>query len=127
MRFRNAKLLTKLSVSRPCSLQILYSRVSVLASDCALCAGHSVSFTPTMITWRLPQRIDPLMSSGRVQLLEVYLGINGQRLDPTQMPAKLSADDSYIIVQIPVGADGGYFKVKGSCFYKKSRFVSSIY
>lgn len=69
-----------------------------------------------MITWRLPQRIDPLMSSGRVQLLEVYLGINGQTLDPTQMPAKLSTDDSYIIVQLPVGADGGYFKVKGSSF-----------
>lgn len=80
-----------------------------------------------MITWRLPQRIDPLMSSGRVQLLEVYLGINGQTLDPTRMPAKLSTDDSYIIVQLPVGADGGYFKVKGSCFYKKSRFASSIY
>lgn len=79
-----------------------------------------------MITWRLPQRIDPLMSSGRVQLLEVYLGINGQTLDPTQMPAKLSTDDSYIIVQLPVGADGGYFKVKGSCFYKKSRFVKYI-
>uniref|UniRef100_A0A3Q4N5S6 ZP domain-containing protein n=1 Tax=Neolamprologus brichardi TaxID=32507 RepID=A0A3Q4N5S6_NEOBR len=76
----------------------------------AVAACPVVSFTPTMITWRLPQRIDPLMSSGRVQLLEVYLGINGQRLDPTQMPAKLSADDSYIIVQIPVGADGGYFK-----------------
>uniref|UniRef100_A0A3Q3C616 Uncharacterized LOC102292328 n=1 Tax=Haplochromis burtoni TaxID=8153 RepID=A0A3Q3C616_HAPBU len=76
----------------------------------AVAACPVVSFTPTMITWRLPQRIDPLMSSGRVQLLEVYLGINGQTLDPTQMPAKLSTDDSYIIVQIPVGADGGYFK-----------------
>uniref|UniRef100_I3JFN5 Uncharacterized LOC100695742 n=1 Tax=Oreochromis niloticus TaxID=8128 RepID=I3JFN5_ORENI len=76
----------------------------------AVAACPVVSFTPTMITWRLPQHIDPLMSSGRVQLLEVYLGINGQRLDPTEMPAKLSADVSYIIVQIPVGADGGYFK-----------------
>ncbi|XP_039874176.1 uncharacterized protein LOC120725377 isoform X2 [Simochromis diagramma] len=89
--------------------QWLTARVDAVAA-CPVLDGHSVSFTPTMITWRLPQRIDPLMSSGRVQLLEVYLGINGQTLDPTQMPAKLSADDSYIIVQIPVGADGGYFK-----------------
>uniref|UniRef100_A0A669B990 Uncharacterized LOC100695742 n=1 Tax=Oreochromis niloticus TaxID=8128 RepID=A0A669B990_ORENI len=89
--------------------QWLTARVDAVAA-CPVLDGHSVSFTPTMITWRLPQHIDPLMSSGRVQLLEVYLGINGQRLDPTEMPAKLSADVSYIIVQIPVGADGGYFK-----------------
>ncbi|XP_005731240.1 uncharacterized protein LOC102206752 [Pundamilia nyererei] len=89
--------------------QWLTARVDAVAA-CPVLDGHSVSFTPTMITWRLPQRIDPLMSSGRVQLLEVYLGINGQTLDPTRMPAKLSTDDSYIIVQLPVGADGGYFK-----------------
>lgn len=66
-----------------------------------------------MITWRLPQRIDPLISTSHVQLLEVHVGINGQRLDAAQIPAGLSADDTHIIVQIPVGANGGYFKVRG--------------
>ncbi|XP_030577378.1 uncharacterized protein LOC115774309 [Archocentrus centrarchus] len=89
--------------------QWLATRIAAAAA-CPLLDGHSVSFTPTMITWRLPQRIDPLISSSRVQLLEVHMGINGQRLDPAQISARLSADDSYIIVQIPVGANGGYFK-----------------
>uniref|UniRef100_A0A4W6F6D0 ZP domain-containing protein n=1 Tax=Lates calcarifer TaxID=8187 RepID=A0A4W6F6D0_LATCA len=78
----------------------------------ALCIG-SVSFTPNTITWYLPRHIDPLISSGQLQLLEVHIGVDGQRLDPAEMAARqysLSINDVHIIIQIPVGAVGGYFK-----------------
>lgn len=45
------------------------------------------------------------------------MGVNGQRLEPTEMAARrysLTVNDVYIIVEIPVGAVGGYFKVSGS-------------
>ena len=45
------------------------------------------------------------------------MGINGQRLDRSQMAARgytLSANDFHIIVEIPVGSPDGYYKV-GKC------------
>uniref|UniRef100_A0A7N8YKA6 Uncharacterized LOC113137211 n=1 Tax=Mastacembelus armatus TaxID=205130 RepID=A0A7N8YKA6_9TELE len=65
------------------------------------------------VTWYLPWHIDPLISSDQFKLLEVYMGIDGQRLNATEMAARqysMSANDMYIIVEIPVGAVGGYFK-----------------
>ncbi|GAA6228835.1 uncharacterized protein LOC108895975 [Lates japonicus] len=82
------------------------------AAACPILEG-SVSFTPNTITWYLPRHIDPLISSGQLQLLEVHIGVDGQRLDPAEMAARqysLSINDVHIIIQIPVGAVGGYFK-----------------
>ncbi|XP_062324228.1 uncharacterized protein LOC134025304 [Osmerus eperlanus] len=73
----------------------------------------SVSFTPNMITWSVPQRIDPLVSSCNFQLKEVFLGVEGMRLSPGEVMARrysLSLNKMHIILQIPVGAVGGYFK-----------------
>uniref|UniRef100_A0A671W4U6 ZP domain-containing protein n=1 Tax=Sparus aurata TaxID=8175 RepID=A0A671W4U6_SPAAU len=78
----------------------------------SLCTG-SVSFTPNTISWFLPRHIDPLVSSGHFRLLEVHMGVDGQRLDPAEMAARgytLSVNDVYIVVEIPIGAVGGYFK-----------------
>nr|XP_046229753.1 uncharacterized protein LOC124050865 [Scatophagus argus] len=73
----------------------------------------SVFITPNAISWFLPRHIDPLISSGQFTLLEVHMGIDGQRLEPAEMAARrysLSVNDVHIIVEIPVGAVGGYFK-----------------
>lgn len=45
------------------------------------------------------------------------MGVNGQRLEPAEMAARrysLTVNDIYIIVEIPIGAVGGYFKVSGT-------------
>ncbi|XP_036943052.1 uncharacterized protein LOC119012925 [Acanthopagrus latus] len=82
------------------------------AAACPSLEG-SVSFTPNAISWFLPRHIDPLVSSGQFRLLEVHMGVDGQRLDPAEMAARgytLSVNDVYIVVEIPIGAVGGYFK-----------------
>ncbi|KAA8583106.1 hypothetical protein FQN60_015652, partial [Etheostoma spectabile] len=73
----------------------------------------SVSFTPNTINWILPRNIDPLMSSGQFKLLEVHMGVDGQRLTTAEMAARqyvLSVTDVHIVITIPVGAVGGHFK-----------------
>uniref|UniRef100_A0A8C9X083 Uncharacterized LOC116066419 n=1 Tax=Sander lucioperca TaxID=283035 RepID=A0A8C9X083_SANLU len=79
---------------------------------CLLCSG-SVSFTPNTISWILPRHIDSLISSGQSKLLEVHMGVDGQRLDTAEMAARqyvLSVNEQHIVIEIPVGAVGGHFK-----------------
>ena len=64
----------------------------------------------------MPKHIDPLISAGRFRLMEVHMGVNGQRLDAEEMAARqysLIINDVHIITKMPVGAIGGYMKV---CF-----------
>lgn len=80
----------------------------------------SVSFTLNTITWFLPRHIDPLIYSGQFKLLEVHMGVDGQRLEPPEIAARrysLTVNDVYIIVEIPIGAVGGYFKVSSTTNY----------
>ncbi|XP_012724484.3 uncharacterized protein LOC105930698 isoform X2 [Fundulus heteroclitus] len=82
------------------------------AAACPLHEG-SVFFTQSTITWYLPRQIDPMISSGQFNLLEVHFGINGQRLDAAEMQARdysISLDDFYVITELPIGGVGGYYK-----------------
>ncbi|XP_044025914.1 uncharacterized protein LOC122863455 [Siniperca chuatsi] len=82
------------------------------AAACPTLEG-SVFFSPNSISWFLPRHIDPLISSGQFQLLEVHMGVDGQRLDAAEMAARqytLSVGDIHIVIEIPIGAVGGYFK-----------------
>ncbi|XP_034383630.1 uncharacterized protein LOC117727433 [Cyclopterus lumpus] len=82
------------------------------AAACPILEG-SVSFTPHSLSWFLPRHIDPLILSGQFKLLEVHMGVDGQRLDAAEMTDRrysLSVNDIYIIIEIPVGAVGGHFK-----------------
>ncbi|KAM7395242.1 hypothetical protein PAMA_006823 [Pampus argenteus] len=82
------------------------------AAACPILDG-SVAFDQNTISWYLPRHIDPLISSQQFQLLEVHMGINGQRLDSAEMAARgytMTVNDIHIIAEIPVGAVGGYFK-----------------
>uniref|UniRef100_A0A8C7VQI7 ZP domain-containing protein n=1 Tax=Oncorhynchus mykiss TaxID=8022 RepID=A0A8C7VQI7_ONCMY len=72
-----------------------------------------VVFTPEVITWYMPKHIDPLFSSDAFTMLEVYMGIDAKRLDTEEMAARnysVLVTEAHIIVEIPVGAVGGYFK-----------------
>uniref|UniRef100_A0AAQ6AHW9 ZP domain-containing protein n=1 Tax=Amphiprion ocellaris TaxID=80972 RepID=A0AAQ6AHW9_AMPOC len=89
----------------------LVTRIDAAAA-CPIQEG-SVFFTADTITWYLPRRIDPLISFGQPKLLEVYMGIDGQRLDAAEIEARrysLTVTDTYIISVIPIGAVGGYYK-----------------
>uniref|UniRef100_A0A674EL30 Uncharacterized LOC115195752 n=1 Tax=Salmo trutta TaxID=8032 RepID=A0A674EL30_SALTR len=69
--------------------------------------------TPEVITWYMPKHIDPLFSSDAFTMLEVYMGIDAKRLDTEEMAARnysVLVTEAHIIVEIPVGAVGGYFK-----------------
>ncbi|XP_055740334.1 uncharacterized protein LOC129824850 isoform X1 [Salvelinus fontinalis] len=73
----------------------------------------AVAFTPEVITWYMPKHIDPLFSSDAFTMLEVYMGIDAKRLDTEEMAARnysVLVTEAHIIVEIPVGAVGGYFK-----------------
>ncbi|TDH00544.1 hypothetical protein EPR50_G00189350, partial [Perca flavescens] len=89
----------------------LVTQISAEAA-CPILEG-SVSFTPNKISWILPRHIDTLISSGQFKLLEVHMGVDGQRLDTAEMAARqyvLSVNEQHIIIEIPVGAVGGHFK-----------------
>lgn len=64
----------------------------------------------------MPYRITPLLD-GTFKVVEMHMGINGQRLDKAQMSTwgyKLGTTEFHIIVEIPIGAPDGYYKVGGS-------------
>lgn len=78
-----------------------------------LVRAGSVVFTESSIRWFLPWYIDPLIT-GQVKLLEVHMGINGSRLEPTEVAARqysLTVGEVYIILDIPFGSVGGHIKV----------------
>ncbi|KAM9778969.1 uncharacterized protein ACBT44_000570 isoform 1-T1 [Syngnathus typhle] len=86
----------------------------------------SVYFTENMISWFLPTRIDPLISSSQIRLLEVHIGVDGRRLNAEELSARrynVTVDNMYIMVQIPIGAPGGFFM---SLFQNDKYFISYV-
>ncbi|XP_061560332.1 uncharacterized protein LOC133416962 [Phycodurus eques] len=78
----------------------------------AACPTGGVLFADDVISWHVPRRVTPLLD-GSVKILEMYMGINGQRLDRRQLVARgytLSATDFHLIVEIPVGSPDGFNK-----------------
>uniref|UniRef100_A0AAQ5Y1K4 ZP domain-containing protein n=1 Tax=Amphiprion ocellaris TaxID=80972 RepID=A0AAQ5Y1K4_AMPOC len=78
----------------------------------AACPTGGVLFTEDSISWHVPRRVTPLMDS-RFRIVEMHMGINGQRLDKSQMAARgytLSVTDFHIVTEIPVGSPDGYYK-----------------
>ncbi|XP_049446348.1 zona pellucida protein AX 1 [Epinephelus fuscoguttatus] len=78
----------------------------------AACPTGGVLFTDDVISWHVPRRVTPLVH-GNFKILEMHMGINGQRLDKPQMAAqgyRLSTTDFHIVIEIPVGSPDGYYK-----------------
>lgn len=72
-----------------------------------------------MIYWQVPLHITPLMSL-EVEILEVHMGINGRRLTPDEMESRnyaVTFKESHVVVEIPIGASDGYYKVKLSTVF----------
>lgn len=77
-------------------------------------SSDDTSFTEDMITWKVPRVLTPLVSATPIKDLNVQMGIDGQKLNPETVEEreyKLDVGPNLITVQIPVGADGGYYKV----------------
>ncbi|XP_054474087.1 zona pellucida protein AX 1 [Anoplopoma fimbria] len=78
----------------------------------AACPTGGVLFTDNVISWHVPRRVTPLVG-GSFEILEMHMGINGKRLDGSQMAARgytLSSTDFHIVIEIPVGSPDGYYK-----------------
>ncbi|TNN77987.1 hypothetical protein EYF80_011740 [Liparis tanakae] len=78
----------------------------------AACPTGGVLFTNNVISWHVPRRMTPLVD-GSFEIREMHMGINGRRLDGSQMAARgytLSATDFHIIIEIPVGSPDGHYK-----------------
>uniref|UniRef100_A0A4W5MP96 Zona pellucida protein AX 1 n=1 Tax=Hucho hucho TaxID=62062 RepID=A0A4W5MP96_9TELE len=90
-----------------------YNKIgSLIVDSAAACPTGGVVFTDKVITWHVPRRITPLISSA-VKILETHMGVYGQRLDKTKMATrhyKLSVTESHIIIEFPVGSPDGYYK-----------------
>ena len=85
--------------------------VNLNSSILSLTGG--VLFTEDMISWHVPRRVTPLLD-GSITVSEMHMGINGQRLDRSQMAARgytLSTTDFHIVVEIPLGSPDGYYEV----------------
>lgn len=86
-----------------CSPEVLCSD---LTSDGASVVGQ-------MISWRFPLHLTPLMSS-EVEILEMHMGVDGRRLTSEEMSSHnygMIFTKSHVVVEIPIGAPGGYYKV----------------
>ncbi|XP_060907869.1 uncharacterized protein LOC132984874 [Labrus mixtus] len=78
----------------------------------AACPTGGVLFTEDGISWHVPRKVTPLID-GAFKIIEMHMGINGQRLDKSQMAKlgyTLSTTDYHIIIVIPVGSPDGYYK-----------------
>ncbi|XP_030262177.1 zona pellucida sperm-binding protein 2-like [Sparus aurata] len=78
----------------------------------AACPTGGVLFTEDVISWHVPRRVTPLLDGGH-KVIEMHMGINGQKLDKSQMATRgytLTATDFHIVIEIPVGSPDGYFK-----------------
>ncbi|XP_063758791.1 LOW QUALITY PROTEIN: uncharacterized protein LOC134877272 [Eleginops maclovinus] len=78
----------------------------------AACPTGGVLFTEDMISWHVPRRVTPMLD-GSITVTEMHMGINGQRLDRSQMATRgytLTTTDFHVVVEIPVGSPDGYYK-----------------
>lgn len=84
-----------------------------LSQQVAFSLIGGVIFTEDVISWYVPRRVTPFMD-GQFRIVEMHMGINGLRLDRSQMAARgymLSSTDFHIVVEVPVGSPDGYYKV----------------
>ncbi|KAB5540071.1 hypothetical protein PHYPO_G00097150 [Pangasianodon hypophthalmus] len=85
----------------------------MIIDSAAVCPTGGLHFTKELITWYMPQYIMPLVTNPQYQILEIYMGIDGKRLNQTEMKARgytLTMTESQIKISLPVGGPDGYYK-----------------
>ncbi|MGH0181283.1 UNVERIFIED_CONTAM: hypothetical protein FKN15_006107 [Acipenser sinensis] len=91
-------------------------RWMVMMVDTAVtCPTDGTAFTEQMITWNVPRVLPPLVPTPQITTLDVQMGVDGRKLDPATIhnrDYKLDVGPQLITVKIPVGADGGYYKIQ---------------
>ncbi|XP_037305477.2 uncharacterized protein LOC119195013 [Pungitius pungitius] len=78
----------------------------------AACPTGGVLFINNLISWHVPRRLTPLVD-GSFEVLELHMGINGKRLDQSQMATRgytLSTTRHHIVIEIPVASPDGHCK-----------------
>ncbi|KAK2890066.1 hypothetical protein Q8A73_018366 [Channa argus] len=78
----------------------------------AACPTGGVLFVDNVISWHVPRHVTPL-SERSCKIIEMHMGINGERLDKSQMATRgytLTATEFHIIVEMPIGSPDGYYK-----------------
>ncbi|KAK3542320.1 hypothetical protein QTP86_022482 [Hemibagrus guttatus] len=89
-----------------------------IVDSAAVCPTGGLHFTDKLITWYMPQYISPLMTAPQHQMIEIYMGINGKKLNQTEMSARgytMMMTENQMIISLPVGGPDGYYKVGQSC------------
>ncbi|KAG7316350.1 hypothetical protein KOW79_019891 [Hemibagrus wyckioides] len=84
-----------------------------IVDSAAVCPTGGLHFTLKLITWYMPQYISPLMTAPQHQMYEIYMGINGKRLNQTEMSARgytMMMTKNQVIISLPVGGPDGYYK-----------------
>ncbi|KAF7690540.1 zona pellucida protein AX 1 [Silurus meridionalis] len=79
----------------------------------AVCPTGGLHFTSELITWYMPHYIMALKTGPEHQILEMFMGINGKRLNQTEMEAKgytMKTTELQIIISLPIGGPDGYYK-----------------
>lgn len=78
-----------------------------------------MDYTNKTITWTVPKYIQ-LLSAGATSFKDVLVeaGVDLQKLSAKEMASRkyvLSNDLNAITMKIPIGAEGGYYKVSDLC------------
>ncbi|XP_067840455.1 uncharacterized protein [Heptranchias perlo] len=86
----------------------------ILIDTAVACPTDGITFTENKITWRIPRRI-PSLSFPEEPFYDdsIVMGVNNVVLKPdtiAEMNYTLSYNDTNIVVTIPIGAEGGYYK-----------------
>ena len=91
--------------------------------------SDGVVFTEETMTWYVPRHIYPLLASNTCETLELHMGIDGERLDESQMASRgytMSVTNSHFVIELPVGGPDGYYKVSAHWMVRNSWLVESI-
>lgn len=107
------------NLAAACPTGEVWISLNSMGLSCSVNSGFNlknaggVIFSDEVISWHIPYRVTPLLD-GNFKIMEMHMGINGQRLDKSQMAARgyrLSTTDFHIVLEIPVGSTDGYYKV----------------
>lgn len=97
----------------PCDIWMDVVNITWSLSQRLLRLTGGVLFINDVISWHVPRLMTPLVDDS-FEVLELHMGINGKRLDRSQMVTQgytLSTTHQHIVIEIPVGSPDGHFKV----------------
>ncbi|XP_078069698.1 uncharacterized protein LOC144493999 [Mustelus asterias] len=86
--------------------------MALLIDTAMACPVDGVTVTDDIIMWTVPRIFTPIVTSA-VHQDNTSMGVNGIKLDPTQMAERnytLVQNDTVLAINVPIGAQDGYYK-----------------